>query len=100
MFERRLRCIFRPTLSLSAVTNRAQDFCKEVVTWKYLDHPNVLPLLGVTIEPLQLVSNWVSGGSMQEYIEKHPDADRRRLVGVPFVEISRLIILSPVVRRR
>lgn len=50
--------------------------------WKHLKHPNILPLLGVTTTPFQLVSNWVSGGDLPEYIEKHPDGDRRRLVGV------------------
>ena len=27
----------------------AQTFCKEVVTWKNLCHPNVLPLMGLTM---------------------------------------------------
>ena len=65
-----------------------------------LRSPKRLALLGVTIDPLQLVSNWVSGGNMQEYIEEHPNADRRRLVGVPCVVTVRRIILSPAVRRR
>jgi len=49
--------------------------------WKHLTHPNILPLLGVTITPFQLVSNWMSGGDLPEYIEKHPDVDRLVLVG-------------------
>ena len=48
--------------------------------WKRLTHPNILPLLGVTITPLQLISNWMPGGQLPEYIRKHPDADRLRLV--------------------
>ena len=83
-------------------TNQTQNFCKEAVVWKNLDHPNILPLLGITVGPsqLQLVSKWVSGGNMGEYIKKHPDADRRRLVGVPFPVAVRCITMSPAVRHR
>ncbi|KAF9645424.1 kinase-like protein [Thelephora ganbajun] len=58
----------------------AKAFCKEAVMWKRLDHPNVLPLLGVTIAPFQLISSWMSGGNLPEYIERHADADRIRLL--------------------
>ena len=52
--------------------------------WKHLRHPNVLPLLGVTMTPkFQLISNWMSGGDLPGYIEKNPDGDRLKLVGVP-----------------
>ena len=99
MFKKRLRYISAASLS-SALADQTQDFCKEAVTWKYLDHPNVLPLLGITIDPLQLVSKWVSGGNMREYIERHPDADRRRLVGVPFAVAAQPVTLLPAVRHR
>ena len=75
-----------------------QYFCKEAVMWKYLDHPNVLPLLGITIDPLQLVSKWVSGGNLQQYIKKHPTADRRKLVCVPLVITVLPITLLSAVR--
>ena len=55
--------------------------------WKHLTHPNVLPLLGVTIAPFQLISKWMPGGDLREYIEKHPDADRLELVGVHCVAL-------------
>ena len=51
--------------------------------WKHLTHPNIVPLLGVTLDPFQLVSDWVSGGDLPDYIRRKPDADRPRLVGVP-----------------
>ena len=87
-----------PSPSLLAITNEAQMFCKEAVTWKRLAHPNVLPLLGITITPLQLVSNWVSGGNLLGYIKEHPDADLLKLVGVPSSMIILCIILSSGVR--
>ena len=68
--------------------------------WKRLTHPNVLPLLGVTIVPLQLVSNWMSSGDLPEYIEKHPGADRLGLVGFRSVMFIQRLFLLPVVRCR
>ena len=50
--------------------------------WKHTAHPNLIPLLGITLNPLQLISDWVPGGYLTEYIKKHPDVDRLTLVGV------------------
>ena len=65
-----------------------------------MTHPNVLPLLGITVTPPQLISNWVSGGNLLGYVQKNPDADQLRLVGVPSVVVVQRIILLPVIRRR
>jgi len=51
--------------------------------WKHLTHRNIVPLLGVTISPFQLVSDWMPGGHLPDYIRMNPDADRLGLVGVP-----------------
>ena len=51
--------------------------------WKYLTHPNIVPLLGVSTTPFQLISNWMSGGDLPGYIKENPDADRLKLVGAP-----------------
>ena len=50
--------------------------------WKHLSHPNIVPLLGITPTPLQLISEWIPGGDLTEYVRKHPTADRVRLVSV------------------
>ena len=50
--------------------------------WKYLKHPNILPLLGATISPPQLISVFMPAGDMSKYIEENPNADRIGLVGV------------------
>ncbi|KAF9645406.1 kinase-like protein [Thelephora ganbajun] len=44
--------------------------------WKRLTHPNIVPLLGITITPFQLISGWMSGGDLSEYIKNNSDADR------------------------
>ena len=39
---------YRPSMCIHKLI-LSQRFCREVVTWKTLRHPNVLPLLGVTM---------------------------------------------------
>ena len=60
-----------------------QTFCKEVVTWKSLQHPNVLPLLGVTMGErlFAMVSEWMVNGNIVEFIKAHREANRFKLVG-------------------
>ena len=60
-----------------------QTFCKEVVTWRSLCHPNVLPLLGVTMgeKLFEMVSEWMDNGNINEFIRVHMDANRFKLVG-------------------
>lgn len=60
-----------------------QRFCKEVITWKSLQHPNVLPLLGVVMTgtDFAMVSEWMSNGNIKEFIAADPDANRFELVG-------------------
>ena len=65
-----------------------QGFCKEVMTWKMLSHPNVLPLLGAKMEYQQfvMVSEWMENGNINEFIKAHEDVDRFKLVSfVPAV---------------
>jgi len=49
--------------------------------WKYLTHPNILTLLGITTDPFHLISEWVSGGDLLQYVTNSPGADRLKLVG-------------------
>lgn len=55
-------------------------FCLETVTWRHLNHPNVVPFLGATLDPPQLVSVWMPGGNLTEYVNEHPDNCRLALV--------------------
>jgi len=52
--------------------------------WKTLRHPNVLSLLGATMENGQfaMVSEWMVNGNINEFIEAHRDANRFELVGL------------------
>ena len=57
-------------------TDLFQQFCKEVVLWSTLNHPNVLKLLGVQegmeAETFASVSEWMEHGNIIMYIKKHP----------------------------
>ena len=63
-----------------------QRFCKEVVGWKSLRHPNVLPLLGVDMDETRFVtvSEWMVHGDIHEFMRANVDADRLELVCFSF----------------
>ena len=60
-----------------------QQFCKEVVLWNTLSHPNVLKLVGVQGDmgkgQFTTVSEWMAHGNIMEYIKKN-HANRLELV--------------------
>jgi len=51
--------------------------------WKRLDHPNIVPFKGVTFDPLQIVSEWMPGGELREFIRNNYHANLTSLVS-PF----------------
>jgi len=52
------------------------------VAWGALRHPNVLPLLGVTMSENRfvIVLEWMANGDINEFVKVHPDVDRLELV--------------------
>ena len=50
--------------------------------WKRLIHPNIVPFIGVTIDPPQIASGWMPGGNLTAYINSHPNSDRVSLVSI------------------
>ena len=48
--------------------------------WKRLSHPHIVPFIGATLEPLQLVSGWMPGGELRSYIKGNPRTDLINLV--------------------
>ena len=63
--------------------------------WKRLAHPNIVPLLGITPTPLQLISEWIPGGALSEHIKRHPSVDRLGLVGVLLLCFVPRLLLPP-----
>ena len=64
--------------------------------WKTLKHPYILPLLGATVSPFQLVSALMPAGDLSKYLPKNPDANRIGLVGVDLFVPSIIARFSPV----
>jgi len=52
--------------------------------WKTLRHPNVVPLIGVTMMSDQnhfgMISEWMVGGDIKNFLQVNPGADRLKLV--------------------
>ena len=50
--------------------------------WKHLKHPNILPLLGVTVSEhrFAMISEWMENGNINEFIKKDPYAKPIELV--------------------
>ena len=80
----------RPTYdSLHTIANRvprSQRFCKEVITWNTLRHPNILPLLGVVMADnrFAMVSEWMTNGNINEFVTTRPCENRFELVSSLF----------------
>jgi hypothetical protein len=77
-------------LPLSILVQQAvQRFRREIKTWLNLDHINVLPLFGTTMNFGQfpaMVCPWLENGSLTSYLER-PDgnltiSERLSLVGI------------------
>lgn len=60
------------------------------MAWNALRHPNVLPLLGVTMTESRfvIVSEWMAKGNINEFVKANPNADRLGLVRLLFVIIT------------
>jgi serine/threonine protein kinase len=59
------------------------------VTWKALRHPNVMPLLGVTMTENRfvMVSEWMENGNINEFVKTHTDVNRLELVCFLFEDL-------------
>ena len=55
---------------------------RELHHWSKATHKNVQELIGIVMFQgrLGMVSRWMENGNLQEYLQKHPDADRYQLV--------------------
>ena len=74
-----------------------QRLCRETIAWKYLSHPNILPLKGiyVSVDPTRfcILSEWMPNGNVMEYTRLNPEANRLRLVShLSFSPISPFFI--------
>ncbi|KAF8131244.1 kinase-like domain-containing protein [Mycena galopus ATCC 62051] len=66
------------------VSSQLSKFCREALLWKQLNHPHVLPFLGIDRDsfpsPLGIVSPWMEHGTVINYLEKNGRANVDRLL--------------------
>ena len=60
--------------------------------WRFLRHPNVLPLLGVSMSEnrFAMVSEWMPNGNINQFVKAHPEVNRLGLVRPPFATLHPL----------
>ena len=53
-----------------------------VAKWSFLRHPNILPLIGVSMSEnrFAMVSEWMPNGNINKFVKAHPEVNRFRLV--------------------
>ncbi|KAG8956963.1 hypothetical protein FRC03_010659 [Tulasnella sp. 419] len=77
--------IQQSTLSSSEMPRdeRLKKRCiREVLLWEKLEHPNIVPLLGFSMDEQgvpALISPWYFHGNIVQYLQAHTDANRRSL---------------------
>ena len=75
-----------------------QQLCREVVGWKHLSHPNVLPLLGVSMfaDPhcFLILTEWMPNGNVIQYARSNPWVNRLQLVSSP-PHLNILVLIRP-----
>lgn len=57
---------YYPCVTGQALTN-VKKFCHEAALWRRLDHPNVTAVLGVTMDPYQVIFDQVSDKDIMQY---------------------------------
>ena len=57
--------------SLKENTAEPDLFVKEISTMAQLNHPNLLQLIGFTLNPIMLISEFVNSGNLHNYISLH-----------------------------
>lgn len=75
-------CLFVHAGQLPSKHPGWQVFYREVVMWKRLQHPNIVPFLGVPTKtpPFKIICSQVENRRITEYVTKNPGVDRVNLV--------------------
>ena len=87
------KCVKVSRKSLYHRTSRrqleSQKFFQEAVAWRHLRHPNILPLLGINLDPekrrFALVSEWMVHGNINEFLKMSKGINRVQLVSEEFI---------------
>jgi serine/threonine protein kinase len=83
----------RPPLHVCVCTDiSGQAFRNEVVTWKCLRHPNIVPFMGISsISPVCLVSEWMPEGTLLAFLKRNPEEHRIKYVSTDRLHMRYLL---------
>lgn len=86
---RRVGCLAPLLPAKKSLTFTDKLLVKEVVGWKWLRHENILPFVGVSLEPplFSIISERMENGNIMNFIKVHPNYNRLRLVSEGRVSI-------------
>ncbi|KAG8939726.1 hypothetical protein FRC03_006095, partial [Tulasnella sp. 419] len=80
----RIRANNTETMTQASSEDRLlKRFYREIRVWQTLDHPNVVPLLGFTMQPdaiPTLISPWYINSNINQYLKSNPQANRLHLI--------------------
>jgi serine/threonine protein kinase len=83
-------------MCISPNVHMAQSLAHEALVWRQLQHPSILPFLGIDSATfaetgyLCLVSPWMERGTLKGYMnngEYEPERDLLRIVRLPLLQI-------------
>ena len=68
--------------SKQLIMRESKLLAKEVIGWKWLQHDNILPFIGVVLEPprFSIISERMENGNVMDFIKTRPNHNRLRLV--------------------
>jgi serine/threonine protein kinase len=67
-----------------------QAYLHELIIWRCLRHPNIVPLIGTSLQfPVSLVSEWMTGGTITAFLRGYPNWERSFLVSCCVLARSR-----------
>ncbi|KDQ07564.1 hypothetical protein BOTBODRAFT_38648, partial [Botryobasidium botryosum FD-172 SS1] len=96
-----LRVRPQPSLNTNESLEKRMDkmIGREVHVWRKLQHPNILPLIGLcTLESVTyMVSPWMANGNAFDYVRNNPGADRLLLLAQAADGLKFLHDFSPAI---
>ncbi|KAJ7851493.1 kinase-like domain-containing protein [Mycena olivaceomarginata] len=76
--------VLRIYVTGAVLTKIQRSFYNEAFIWRQLNHPNVLSFLGISQTLFAgrpcMISPWMQNGTLLEYLEAHPSANRKKLL--------------------
>lgn len=71
-----------------------QEFCKEALVWRLLQHENLCPFYGVCVDVVKphhaFVAPWMPNGALLGYLKERLDVDRTNMVSRSQAYIRRI----------